>query len=169
MLRRSPGLGRLTTVRFASQFGDGLFQAALGGALLFNPKRETDPIEIAAGFAAVLLTGGPQTPLLLLALAAVGVSRFVLAGVSASLPNVVRQSWLVSTHSVLATAGDGVSAAGAGTAVALLGVLGEGDRGSGLTVAIASVGSAIGALAAVGFAAHRLGPTGDLADAGPTG
>jgi len=210
MLRRSPGLGRLTTVRFASQFGDGLFQAALGGAILFNPERETDPIAIAAGFAvlllpyslvgpfagalldrwdrravlmwanllrgglilaaaAVLLTGGPQTPLLLLALAAVGVSRFVLAGVSASLPNVVRQSWLVSTNSVLATAGAGVSAAGAGTAVALLGVLGEGDRGSGLTVAIASVGSAIGALAAVGFAAHRLGPTGDLADAGPTG
>lgn len=203
-IRATPGLGRLVTVRFASQFGDGMFQAALGGAILFNPERHTDPLEIAAGFAVLLLpysligpfagalldrwdrravlkwanllrgtlilatalcllAGAPNPPILLLALASVGVSRFVLAGVSASLPHVVRQSWLVSTNSVLATVGSGVSAAGAGTAVTVIGVLGTSDRSSGVAVAIAALGSLVGALAAAGFAPHRLGPGGDAA------
>ncbi|AKE92222.1 hypothetical protein A4U64_24670 [Rhodococcus sp. WB1] len=198
-LRRSPGLARLTVVRFASQFGDGLFQAALGGAILFNPERQTDPAAIAAGFAvlllpysvvgpfagalldrwdrrlvllaanalrgvlilamsALLLTGGGSTALLLLALAAVGVSRFVLAGVSASLPHVVRQSWLVPVNSVLATVGSGISALGAGIAVTTIGLVGEGDFGSGVAVALGVSGSVVAALAAGGFARHALGP-----------
>ncbi|WP_372473419.1 MFS transporter [Rhodococcus rhodochrous] len=200
-LRNSPGLVRLTGVRFASQFGDGLFQAALGGAILFNPERHTDPVTIAAGFAvlllpysvigpfagalldrwdrrlvlvwanvlrgvfiaaaaAVLLLGGPQTPLMLLALAAVGVSRFVLAGVSASLPHVVAQSWLVPVNSVLATVGSGVSAVGAATAVATIGFVGAGDTGSGTAVLLGVSGSLVGAFAAAGFAANALGPEG---------
>ncbi|WP_016691045.1 MFS transporter [Rhodococcus rhodochrous] len=200
-LRNSPGLVRLTGVRFASQFGDGLFQAALGGAILFNPERHTDPVTIAAGFAvlllpysvigpfagalldrwdrrlvlvwanllrgvfiaaaaAVLLLGGPQTPLMLLALAAVGVSRFVLAGVSASLPHVVAQSWLVPVNSVLATVGSGVSAVGAATAVATIGFVGAGDTGSGTAVLLGVSGSLVGAVAAAGFAANALGPEG---------
>ncbi|MEU5841054.1 MFS transporter [Rhodococcus sp. NPDC047139] len=200
-LRHSPGLVRLTAVRFASQFGDGLFQAALGGAILFNPERHTDPVAIAAGFAvlllpyavigpfagalldrwdrrlvlvwanllrglfivsaaAVLLLGGPQTPLMLLALAAVGVSRFVLAGVSASLPHVVSQSWLVPVNSVLATVGSGVSALGAAAAVATIGFIGAGDTGSGTAVLLGASGSLVGAVAARGFAADALGPDG---------
>ncbi|MGV9715129.1 MFS transporter [Rhodococcus pyridinivorans] len=200
-LRNSPGLVRLTGVRFASQFGDGLFQAALGGAILFNPERHTDPVTIAAGFAvlllpysvigpfagalldrwdrrlvlvwanllrgvfiaaaaAVLLLGGPQTPLMLLALAAIGVSRFVLAGVSASLPHVVDQSWLVPVNSVLATVGSGVSAVGAATAVATIGFVGAGDTGSGTAVLLGVSGSLVGAVAAAGFAANALGPEG---------
>ncbi|MFD1812367.1 MFS transporter [Rhodococcus gannanensis] len=207
-IRATPGLGRLVTVRFASQFGDGMFQAALGGAILFNPERHTDPLAIAAGFAVLLLPysvigpfagalldrwdrravlmwanllrgslllaaaacligGAPNAPVLILALTAVGVSRFVLAGVSASLPHVVRESWLVSTNSVLATVGSGISAAGAGAAVTLIAVLGAGDRSSGITVAVASVASVVGAAAAAGFAPHRLGP-GDTTG-GPTG
>ncbi|MFC4603847.1 MFS transporter [Rhodococcus kronopolitis] len=198
-LRNSPGLGRLATVRFAGQFGDGLFQAALGGAILFNPERETDPLAIAAGFAVLLLpysvlgpfvgalldrwdrravlmwanalrgalilctavllvSGAPETPLLLLALASVGVSRFVGAGVSAALPHVVRQSWLVPTNSVLATVGSGVAAAGAAAAVVMISLVGDGDRGSGVAVAAAAVGSVLGALAAAGFAPRGLGP-----------
>lgn len=200
-LRHSPDLARLTLVRFAGQFGDGLFQAALGGAILFNPERHADPVAIATGFAVlllpysiigpfagalldrwdrrlvllwanvlrgifvlcaatVLLAGGPQTPLMLLALAAVGVSRFVLAGVSASLPHTVSQSWLVPVNSVLATVGSGVSAVGAATAVATIGFLGAGDIGSGIAVALGSIGSVIGALAAAGFARRALGPDG---------
>lgn len=200
-LRQSPGLARLTAVRFASQFGDGLFQAALGGAILFNPERHTDPVDIAFGFAVlllpysvigpfagalldrwdrrlvlvcanvlrgvlvasaatVLLAGGPQTPLMLLALAAVGVSRFVLAGVSASLPHVVSPSWLVPVNSVLATVGSGVSAAGAAVAVATIGFVGAGDTGSGIAVAFGVSGSIVGAVSAGGFARHALGPDG---------
>lgn len=200
-LRRSPGLARLTAVRFAGQFGDGLFQAALGGAILFNPERHTNPVDIAFGFAVlllpysvigpfagalldrwdrrlvlvwanilrgvlvlsaavVLLTGGPQTPLMLLALAAVGVSRFVLAGVSASLPHVVSQSWLVPVNSVLTTAGSVVSATGAAVAVATIGFVGAGDTGSGTAVALGVSGSIAGAVAAGGFLRHALGPDG---------
>ncbi|CAM3167055.1 MFS transporter [Prescottella defluvii] len=198
-LRHSPGLARLTAVRFASQFGDGLFQAALGGAILFNPERETEPLAIAAGFAvqllpysvigpfagalldrwdrrlvllwanllrgslillisALLISGAGETPLLLMALAAIGVSRFVLAGVSASLPHVVRQSWLVPTNSVLATAGSVFSAVGAATAVAVIAAIGEGDLGSGVAVAVGALGSVIGAWAVGGFGRRALGP-----------
>jgi len=53
--RTSPGLSRLLTVRLISQFTDGLFQAALGTAILFNPERHADPMAIAAGMAVLLL------------------------------------------------------------------------------------------------------------------
>lgn len=202
-LRRSPGVGKLTTVRFAGQFGDGLFQAALSGAILFNPERATNPAEIAAGFAVLLVpyslvgpfagalldrwdrrsvllwanivriililatammlcTGIDATPLLLLALATVGLSRFVLAGASASLPHVVRPSWLVPMNSVLATIGSGFAAAGAGLAVAVIGIIGAGDLGSGIAVGLAATGSVVGALAAARFRPQSLGPGNEI-------
>ncbi|KQU49412.1 hypothetical protein ASG84_05635 [Rhodococcus sp. Leaf278] len=198
-LRESPGVGKLTTVRFAGQFGDGLFQAALSGAILFNPERATNPAEIAAGFAVLLVpyslvgpfagalldrwdrrsvllwanivrivlivatagllcAGVDATPLLLLALATVGLSRFVLAGASASLPHVVRQSWLVPMNSVLATVGSGFAAAGAGLAVAVISIVGAGDLGSGVAVGVAATGSIVGAIAAARFRPRSLGP-----------
>ena len=46
---------RLLGTRLLSQFGDGVFQAALAGTVLFNPQRAADPIDIAAGFAVLLL------------------------------------------------------------------------------------------------------------------
>jgi MFS family permease len=42
-------------VRLVSQFGDGMFQAALAGSLLFNPQKATSPMAIAAGFTVLLL------------------------------------------------------------------------------------------------------------------
>lgn len=49
------GFRRLLYSRFAAQWGDGMFQAGLAGAVLFNPEREADPLAIAAGFTALLL------------------------------------------------------------------------------------------------------------------
>src|SRR3954471_22614121 len=46
---------RLLGTRLLSQFGDGVFQAALAGTVLFNPQRAADPIDVAAGFAVLLL------------------------------------------------------------------------------------------------------------------
>jgi MFS family permease len=46
---------RLLLTRLASQFGDGVFQAALAGTVLFNPQQAADPIDVAAGFAVLLL------------------------------------------------------------------------------------------------------------------
>ncbi|MDL9936591.1 MFS transporter [Gordonia sp. ABSL1-1] len=54
-VRHSPGLGRLLAVRLTSQGADGIFQAALVGAVLFNPERHADPLAVAGGFAVLLL------------------------------------------------------------------------------------------------------------------
>jgi MFS family permease len=50
-----PDFWRLLELRLASQFGDGLFQAGLAGALLFNPERATRPLAIAGAFAVLFL------------------------------------------------------------------------------------------------------------------
>ena len=55
LLRTGNGYRRLLTTRFALQWADGMFQAALGGAVLFNPERQADPLAVAAGLAVLLL------------------------------------------------------------------------------------------------------------------
>ena len=54
-VRGLPDFWRLLELRLASQFGDGLFQAGLAGALLFNPERATRPMAIAGAFAVLFL------------------------------------------------------------------------------------------------------------------
>ena len=52
---RDAGFRRLLGSRLAAQFGDGVFQASLAGAVLFNPERSTNAADVAAGFAVLLL------------------------------------------------------------------------------------------------------------------
>ena len=52
---RSVGFRRLFGVRIAAQFGDGVFQASLAGAVLFNPEHAAHAADIAAGFTVLLL------------------------------------------------------------------------------------------------------------------
>jgi hypothetical protein len=54
-LLHRPDFRRLLGTRLLSQFGDGVFQAALAGTVLFNPQRAADPVDVAAGFAVLLL------------------------------------------------------------------------------------------------------------------
>lgn len=54
-VRALPDFWRLLELRLASQFGDGLFQAGLAGALLFNPERASSPLAIAGAFAVLFL------------------------------------------------------------------------------------------------------------------
>jgi Major Facilitator Superfamily len=54
-VRSLPEFSRLLELRAASQFGDGLFQAGLAGALLFNPDRAAGPWAIVAAFAVLFL------------------------------------------------------------------------------------------------------------------
>lgn len=54
-LLRRPDFRRLYATRLASQTADGIFQASLAGAVLFNPERAADPAQVAAGFATLLL------------------------------------------------------------------------------------------------------------------
>lgn len=198
-LLRASGFRRLLGVRFAAQWGDGMFQAALGGAVLFNPEREADPLAVAAGLAVILLpysvvgpfagalldrwdrrrvllvanllravltlvvavvvaAGVTGWPLYLAALAVAGVSRFVLAGLSAALPHVVARRHLVEANVVATTAGAGLAALGGATAIGARALLGAGDAGSALTTAVAAAGSVLAAVLALGFAARLLGP-----------
>ncbi|UXA21058.1 MFS transporter [Mycobacterium sp. SMC-4] len=54
-VRALPEFQRLLELRAASQFGDGLFQAGLAGAILFNPERAAQPWAIATAFAVLFL------------------------------------------------------------------------------------------------------------------
>jgi MFS family permease len=54
-LRSLPDFWRLLELRTASQLGDGLFQAGLAGALLFNPERAASPLAIAGAFGVLFL------------------------------------------------------------------------------------------------------------------
>jgi MFS family permease len=51
----NPGFRRLLAVRLAGQFGDGVFQASLAGAVLFDPERQAHAADVAAGFTVLLL------------------------------------------------------------------------------------------------------------------
>ena len=46
---------RLFCTRLASQCADGIFQASLAGAVLFNPERAAHPTQVASGLAVLLL------------------------------------------------------------------------------------------------------------------
>ena len=52
---RLAGFRRLLAVRLLGQIGDGVFQASLAGAVLFNPERQAHATDVAAGFAVLLL------------------------------------------------------------------------------------------------------------------
>jgi MFS family permease len=52
---RTPGFRRLFAVRLSAQFGDGVFQASLAGAVLFSPERQAHASDVAIGFAVLLL------------------------------------------------------------------------------------------------------------------
>ena len=54
-VRALPEFWRLLELRTVSQFGDGLFQAGLAGAILFDPERPAEPWEVAGSFAALFL------------------------------------------------------------------------------------------------------------------
>lgn len=50
-----PDFRRLFGVRLSAQFADGVFQASLAAAVLFNPERAASAGDVAAGFAVLLL------------------------------------------------------------------------------------------------------------------
>lgn len=198
LLRTAP-YRRLLAVRFSSQWADGLFQASLGGAVLFNPERQADPMAVAAGLAvlllpyslispfagalldrwdrrkvilgvnllrAVLIVGvaatvwaGIDGPLLYLgALTVAGTSRFVGAGLSVALPHVVPRKHLVEANTLAVTAGAGMTAIGAVSAIGLRAVLGSGNAGSAETTLVAVAGVLLSAGLALFIRRRTLGP-----------
>jgi MFS family permease len=193
------GFGRLLSSRFAAQWGDGVFQAGLGGAVLFNPERQADPIAVAAGLAVLLLpyslvgpfagalldrwdrrrvlvianllrvvpivlvalavgAGVAGAPLYLGALLVTGVSRFVLAGLSAGLPHVVPRRHLIEANALAATAGAAIAVFGGICAVGLRALTGSGNIGSAWVTAAAVMGSLVAAATTARLSRGQLGP-----------
>lgn len=94
-------------------------------------------------------------------LVVLGVGRFVLAGLSASLPHVVQGRDLVTANALTPTAGTILSAVGAVAGVWLRSAAGGGDRGSQVVLGAAIAGFLIAGLIATRIGAQTLGPTGD--------
>jgi MFS family permease len=198
-VRGLPNFWRLLQVRVASQFGDGLFQAGLAGALLFNPDRAADPMAIARAFAVLFLPYsllGPfagalmdrwdrrlvlvgasagrliliaaigtilamrvgDIPLLIGALLANGLARFVGSGLSASLPHVVPREQVVTMNSVATASGAVAAFLGANFMLVPRLVLGAGDDGASVIIFLTVIPVSIALLLALRFGSRVLGP-----------
>ncbi len=183
----------------ASQFGDGLFQAGLAGALLFNPDRAADPMAIARAFTVLFLPYsllGPfagalmdrwdrrlvlvganvgrliliaaigtilavragDMPLLLGALFANGLARFVGSGLSASLPHVVPREQVVTMNSVATASGAVAAFLGANFMLVPRFVVGAGDKGAAAIIFITAIPLSIALLLSLRFGSRVLGP-----------
>ncbi len=91
-------------------------------------------------------------------LVVLGVGRFVLAGLSASLPHVVAGPVLVTANALTPTSGTIAAAVGGLAGIAIRGLAGGGDTGSIVVIICATVGYlAAGAMAAT-MGRDRLGP-----------
>lgn len=106
--------------------------------------------EIAAGVAGPLFYGS--------ALVIVSFNRFILAGLSASLPHVVPPSELVSANAASTTLGTTATAAGLGIGIGLAGFVGARDTSYALIAASSLVLYLLAAAAARGFRHDALGP-----------
>ncbi|MGD1283406.1 MFS transporter [Mycobacterium seoulense] len=198
-VRSLPDFWRLLQVRMASQFGDGLFQAGLAGALLFNPDRAADPMDIARAFTVLFLPYsllGPfagalmdrwdrrlvlvganagrviliaaigtilavragDLPLLLGALFANGLARFVASGLSASLPHVVPREQVVTMNAAANAAGAIAAFIGANFMLVPRFVFGAGDKGASAIIFLTAIPVLTALLLSWRFGPRALGP-----------
>ncbi|MEI8081275.1 MAG: MFS transporter, partial [Actinomycetes bacterium] len=94
-------------------------------------------------------------------LVALGINRFILAGLSAALPHTVSRSTLVTANAFAPTAGTMCAAIGGLAGVVLRGAFGGGDRGSTVVLIIATAGFALSGLLALRMSKGLLGPDGE--------
>ena len=112
---------------------------------------------------ALVLVGNDGFLLGLAVLTVLGIGRFVLAGLSASLPHVVAGRDLVTANALTPTSGTILAAVGALVGVSLRSALGGGDSGSAIVLACAAGAYVASALLALFLAVDRLGPDGTRA------
>lgn len=115
----------------------------------------------AVAVALVALAMGSDTPepvVLVAALIVTGCSRFVAAGLSASLPHVAPREVLIEMNAFFTTLGAGLLAAGTLISVALRAIFGSDNAGSAATLLAGAAIALISAAIATGFAKRFLGP-----------
>ena len=110
--------------------------------------------------APLLAAFGPTSPAVVaLTLVVISLNRFVLSGLSASLPQVVPGRRLVTANSFTTTLGGGAVAFGGASAAGLRSLVGTGDVGASRSALLASALYVVAALIARTVGANRLGPT----------
>lgn len=107
---------------------------------------------------ALALLGATALPVQLLALVTVSVNRFLLSGLSASLPHVVDPPRLVVANSFSTTLGGGAAILGGGLAVGLRAVFGREDLGASRSCLVAAALYAGAGLLAGRVQPDRFGP-----------
>jgi len=104
--------------------------------------------------------GSDSSVLAVAVLVVLGISRFVLAGLSASLPHVVSGRDLTTANALTPTAGTTVGAIGAITGIGVRALLGGGDHGSALLLGAAAGAYLLAGIIALRIGITRLGPDG---------
>lgn len=112
--------------------------------------------------AAVVAVGDAGLGLAITVLVAIGIGRFVLAGLSASLPHVVVEQSLVTANSIKPTLGTFAYAIGAAAGLGLRALAGGGDFGSLVVLAATAVCYLAAAMVARTIAPDHLGPSSGL-------
>lgn len=111
---------------------------------------------------AAVLSGSETVILGISVLAVLGVGRFILAGLSASLPHVVTGKELITANALTPTSGTIAFVVGATTGLGIREVFGGGDSGS-VALLLFSIGTFISAaFIARTFAVNALGPNHQL-------
>lgn len=116
---------------------------------------------IAVGVVALVAVANDGFALGLVVLALLGVGRFVLAGVAASLPHVVRGPDLVTANALTPTSGTIAAAVGAIVGVGIRSIAGGGDTGSIVVLICAVAGYLVASVVARTLGKDELGPDGD--------
>jgi MFS family permease len=113
------------------------------------------------GVAALVAARNDGLSLAVTVLIVLGVGRFVLAGIAASLPHVVAGPLLVTANALTPTAGTIAAAVGGLVGVGIRAIAGGGDTGSVVVLACAVVSYAVAGVIASTLAKDRLGPDED--------
>ncbi len=113
---------------------------------------------IAVALAALVLHGAESAGFIALALAALGVNRFILAALSAALPHVVAPQRLVTANAVSTTSGTVATATGAGAGLVARFWAGSGDAAAAGIVVSAAGAYLLAAVVATLLRRDELGP-----------
>lgn len=109
---------------------------------------------------ALVFAGDDGIVLGIAVLIVLGIGRFILAGLSASLPHVVQGPNLITANALTPTAGTIAAAVGGLIGIGLRTVVGGGDAGSMVVLAAAIVGFLIASAIASTLGIRQLGPDG---------
>ncbi len=109
----------------------------------------------------IVSTGRVGLDLGLVVLVSLGLGRFVLSGLSASLPHVVPQRELVTANSLAPTAGTVIYGLGALVGIGIRGLVGGGDQGVRWVLLAAAVTYVLAGIIPLALGRNQLGPSGD--------